>query len=89
MGEAVKRLRRRLGSRELPQLTALGNFDLLALPKTALFCLARCPHDAILRTYDHAAKWRDEGRCTAIVQIDRRLRSKFLRGKNSVAAASR
>jgi len=36
---------------------------LLALPKTALFCSARCPGDAILRAYDQAAKWRDEGRC--------------------------
>jgi predicted Rossmann fold nucleotide-binding protein DprA/Smf involved in DNA uptake len=57
------RLRERLGEHALPQLTALGNLDLLALPKTALFCSARCPGDAILRAYDQAAKWRDEGRC--------------------------
>lgn len=57
------RLRERLGSSAPDQLFALGNLDLLALPKTALFCSARCPGDAILRAYDQAARWRDEGRC--------------------------
>jgi len=56
-------LRERLGTEMSPNLWAIGNLDLLALPKTALFCSARCPGDAILRTYDQAAKWRDEGRC--------------------------
>jgi len=46
-----------------PELSALGNLDLLALPKTALFCSARCPGNVILPTYDQAAKWRDAGRC--------------------------
>ena len=45
------------------QLTALGNLDLLALPKIALFSSGRCPGDAILRAYHQSAKWRDEGRC--------------------------
>jgi predicted Rossmann fold nucleotide-binding protein DprA/Smf involved in DNA uptake len=44
-------------------LTALGNLDLLALHKTALFCSARCPGNVILPTYDLAAKLRDDGRC--------------------------
>ena len=57
------RLRERLGGDAPDQVTAVGNLDLLALPKTALFCSARCPGDAILRAYDQAAKWRDEGRC--------------------------
>lgn len=56
-------LTKRLGTSPPPQLTALGNLDLLALPKTTLFCSARCPGDVILRTYDQAAKWRDAGRC--------------------------
>lgn len=55
------RLRERLGDGAPAQLTTLGNLDLLALPKTALFCSARCPGRAILATYDHAAKWRDDG----------------------------
>jgi predicted Rossmann fold nucleotide-binding protein DprA/Smf involved in DNA uptake len=58
------RLRERLGADAPPQLTALGNLDLLALPKTALFCSARCPADAILRACDKSRQWRDENRCT-------------------------
>lgn len=57
------RLRERLGEDAPPELRALGNLDLLALPKTALFCSARCPGKVILATYDQAAKWRDTGRC--------------------------
>ncbi len=57
------RLRERLGSDAPAQIFALGNLGLLALPKTALFCSARCPGDAILRAYDQAARWRDAGRC--------------------------
>lgn len=57
------RLRQRLGA-ELPAaLTTLGSLDLLALPKTALFCSAKCPGIVILPTYDQAAKWRDTERC--------------------------
>lgn len=44
-------------------LWVAGNLALLAAPKTALFCSARCPGDAILRTYDQAGRWRDAGRC--------------------------
>lgn len=56
-------LRKRLAADALPKLFALGNLDLLALPKTALFCSARCPGHAILAAYDQAARWRDAGRC--------------------------
>lgn len=56
-------LERRLGHNAPVTLSVLGNLDLLALPKTALFCSARSPGDVILRTYDQAAKWRDAGRC--------------------------
>ena len=57
------RMRECLGGEAPAQLSALGNLDLLALPKTALFCSVRCPGSAILATYDQAAKWRDSGRC--------------------------
>ena len=57
------RLHQRLGDAAPAQLSALGNLDLLALPKTALFCSARCPGKVILTAYDQAAKWRDAGRC--------------------------
>jgi predicted Rossmann fold nucleotide-binding protein DprA/Smf involved in DNA uptake len=57
------RLRERLGADAPPQLTTLGNLDFLTLPKTAIFCSARCPGDAILRACDTARQWRDEHRC--------------------------
>jgi len=56
-------LRERFGSDAPKQLFALGNLDLVALPKTAFFCSARCPGSAILRAYDQVATWRDAGRC--------------------------
>ena len=56
-------IRQRLSRSSLPPLSALGNLDLLALPKTALFCSARCPGRAILPAYDQAVHWRDAGRC--------------------------
>lgn len=55
------RLRERLGDGAPAQLTTLGNLDLLALPKTALFCSAQTPGAAILRTYDAARRMRDDG----------------------------
>jgi len=56
-------LRKRLGADAPASISSLGNLDILALPKTALFCSTRCPGSAILRAYDQAAQWRDEGRC--------------------------
>jgi len=61
--EAIATLRRRLGSAAPAQLAALGDTALLALPKTAIFCSARCPGSVILAAYDQAAQWRDTGRC--------------------------
>lgn len=56
-------LRERLGKEAPAKLSILGHAGLLALPKTALFCSARCPGSAILRAYDQAAHWRDTSRC--------------------------
>jgi predicted Rossmann fold nucleotide-binding protein DprA/Smf involved in DNA uptake len=61
--EYPARLRDRLGEAAPSPLAAVGKLDLLARPKTALFCSARCPGGVILPTYDQAAKWRDAGRC--------------------------
>jgi predicted Rossmann fold nucleotide-binding protein DprA/Smf involved in DNA uptake len=55
--------RERLGADAPRELNALGNLDLLPLPKTAMFCSARCPGSVILMTYDQAVKLRDTGRC--------------------------
>jgi predicted Rossmann fold nucleotide-binding protein DprA/Smf involved in DNA uptake len=57
------RLCERLGADAPPRLTALANLDLLALPKTAMFCSTRCPGKVIPSAYDQAAAWRDTGRC--------------------------
>lgn len=64
-GDAVwpRLLTERLGAAAPAKIWTLGNLELLALPKTALFCSARCPGSVILPTYDQAAKWRDTGRC--------------------------
>jgi predicted Rossmann fold nucleotide-binding protein DprA/Smf involved in DNA uptake len=51
----------RFGDDAPAQLTALGNIDLLALPKVALFCSTRCPGQLILETYDLAQRFREEG----------------------------
>lgn len=53
----------RLGSSAPSLICSEGNLDLLALPKTALFCSSRCPGRAILAAYDQAAYWREQGRC--------------------------
>jgi len=57
------RLRRRLGAHAPPEMTALGNLELLSQPVTALFSSALCPGNVILRAYDQAAQWRDAGHC--------------------------
>jgi hypothetical protein len=45
-------LSERMGGAVPAQLTTLGNLTLLGLPKTGLFCFARCPGATILRVYD-------------------------------------
>ncbi len=44
-------------------MNALGDLAILDKTKTAFFCSARCPGDAILSALDTARRWRDEGRC--------------------------
>jgi predicted Rossmann fold nucleotide-binding protein DprA/Smf involved in DNA uptake len=62
-GRYPDRLRQRLRADAPGRVMGLGNSDLLGLPKTALFCSARCPGSVILAAHDQAARWRDEGRC--------------------------
>ena len=54
-------LAQRLGADAPQQLWLIGDPALLATHKTALFCSARCPGDAILRAHDTAARLRDQG----------------------------
>ncbi len=54
-------LTERLGKDAPRALHALGPLAILAAPRTALFCSARTPGDAILRVHDAAQRLRDEG----------------------------
>jgi len=54
-------LAERLGSSAPPALQVIGPVALLARRKTALFCSARTPGDAILRAHDTARRLRDQG----------------------------
>ena len=53
--------KRRLGNAAPAALSVLGDTGLLAARKTALFCSARTPGDAILRAHDAAQRLRDDG----------------------------
>lgn len=54
-------LRSRLGENAPAGLTLIGNPGVLRSRRTALFCSARTPGDAILRALDTARRLRDEG----------------------------
>lgn len=54
-------LSQRLGAATPTSLHALGPLTLMGLRRTALFCSARSPGDAILRAHDAARRMRDEG----------------------------
>jgi len=60
-GDYPEMLRSRLGADAPEALFVLGDRNLLRLRKTALFCSARTPGDAILRAHDAARRMRDEG----------------------------
>lgn len=77
----------RLGENAPATLTAIGPVALLANRKTALFCSARTPGDAILRAHDMARRLRDEG-VTVISgfhsPIERECLRILLRGKQPI-----
>ena len=54
-------LAERMGGSAPPALQVIGPMALLTGHKTALFCSARTPGDAILRTHDTARRLRDQG----------------------------
>lgn len=80
-------LRSRLGENAPAGLTVLGDASLLRTPRTALFCSARTPGDAILRAHDSARRMRDEG-VTVISGFHSPLEKEclriLLRGKQTV-----
>jgi predicted Rossmann fold nucleotide-binding protein DprA/Smf involved in DNA uptake len=56
-----KTLTERLGGSAPTALQAIGPVALLAARRTAFFCAARTPGDAILRAHDAARRMRDAG----------------------------
>ena len=77
----------RLGENAPAELILLGDQGLLRSRKTALFCSARTPGDAILRTHDAARRMRDEGVTVTSgfhSPIERECLRILLRGKQPV-----
>jgi predicted Rossmann fold nucleotide-binding protein DprA/Smf involved in DNA uptake len=77
----------RLGEKAPETLTTIGPIEYLANPKTALFCSARTPGEAILRALDMARRLRDEG--TTVISgfhspIEKECLSILLRGKQPI-----
>ncbi len=54
-------LDRYLGSEAPGTIRALGNIAILKNRKIGIFCSSKCPGDLIIKTYDIAKKWRDDG----------------------------
>ena len=81
------RLEERLGRDAPVRLWALGNYDLIKIPKTAFFCSNRCPGDAILAVMDKAREWRENGRCVISgfhSPIEKECLKILLRGKQPI-----
>lgn len=77
----------RLGTNAPGTLTAIGPVTLLASHRTALFCSAHTPGDAILRAHDAARRMRDEG--TTVISgfhspIEKECLQILLRGKQPI-----
>jgi hypothetical protein len=70
-----------------PRFHFLGDVRILREPKTAFFCSAKCPGEGILRAYDAANRWREEGRVVASgfhAPVERDCLRILLRGKQPI-----
>ena len=76
-----------LGSDAPRTIWALGNRLILNNKKVGFFCSSKCPGDVIIKTYDLAKKWRDDG-VTVIggfhSPMEQECLTLLLRGKQSV-----
>lgn len=77
----------RLREKAPETLTAIGPVEYLAHRKTAIFCSARTPGEAILRAHDLARRLRDEG--STVISgfhspIEKECLSILLRGKQPI-----
>lgn len=76
-----------LGSDAPRTIWALGNREILNNKKVGFFCSSKCPGDLIIKTYDLAKKWRDDG--VTIIggfhsPMEQECLTILLRGKQSV-----
>jgi predicted Rossmann fold nucleotide-binding protein DprA/Smf involved in DNA uptake len=80
-------LKKYLAEHSPERIATLGNLDILKKKKTAFFCSSKCPGDIIIKTYDLAKKWRDDG-VTVIggfhSPLEQECLTILLRGKQSV-----
>ncbi len=86
-GQWPQNLSQRLGAAAPSSLHVMGPVTLLATHRTALFCSARTPGDAILRAHDAARRMRDEG--VTVVSgfhspIEKECLNILLRGKQPI-----
>jgi len=76
-----------LGSDAPRTIWALGNREILNNKKVGFFCSSKCPGDLIIKTYDLAKKWQDDG-VTVIggfhSPMEQECLTILLRGKQSV-----
>jgi len=80
-------LQRDLAEDAPARISVLGNPDILKEKKIAFFCSSKCPGDIIIKTYDLAKKWRDDG-VTVIggfhSPVEQECLTVLLRGKQPV-----
>ncbi len=76
-----------LGSNAPRTIWALGNREILNNKKVGFFCSSKCPGDLVIKTYDLAKKWLNEG-VTVIggfhSPMEQECLSILLRGKQSI-----
>lgn len=84
------RLIERLGAGAPPSVSIVGSSASLSLPMTALLCSRETPGSTILRAFDQAARWRDQGQCVISgfhSPLERQCLDILLRGKQPVLMA--
>jgi predicted Rossmann fold nucleotide-binding protein DprA/Smf involved in DNA uptake len=54
-------LRKYLADQVPARIAILGNVEILSGKQTAFFCSSKCPGNLIIKTYELAKKWRDDG----------------------------
>lgn len=84
------RLILRLGTNAPKSVTVVGSPAPLASPMTALLCSRVKPGATILKAFDQAAAWRDDGRCVISgfhSPLERQCLDILLRGKQPIVLA--